>query len=66
MLDIETLLDYFIEDYEVNIFDISEGKDIEVGLSVEEAKEWAQEHEHDFCSFEPKDNNSITINVEVM
>ena len=65
MLDFETLLDYLIDDYKVNIFDIITGEDIEKDLSIDEAKDWAESHEHDFCSFEPTNSDTITINVEV-
>jgi len=65
MLDIETLLDYLIDDYKVNIYDMTSSKDIKKGLSVDEAKEWASENKHTFFSFEPTDSETITINVEM-
>lgn len=63
MLDIETLLDYLIDDFYITIYDLNSERDIEVELTKDEALEWAYKHQYELCSFEPRNNLGITINV---
>ncbi len=68
VLDLDTLLDYVQDDCTITIFDCDKGEDIEKGLTIDEARQWAYEHACDLCSFEPtpKVNEwdfGITINV---
>lgn len=68
-MDIHELLDYVQSDCTITIFDIDKGKNIENNLSIDEAREWAENHSCELCSFEPtpqenKFDFGITINVE--
>ena len=53
MLDLDYILDYLQSDCVVDIYDCTSGKTIAQDLSEQEAREWHDSHDYDFCSFEP-------------
>lgn len=64
MLEISDLRDYIIDGCEFDIYDLQEGKNIAEGLDDEELEEWCENHNYDFCTFEPtqrKDVNGNTV-----
>lgn len=68
MLDLDELFDYVQDDVTITIYDIDKEENIEVDLSLDEAKEWACNHTCELCTIEPtkqrKDYDfGITINV---
>lgn len=66
-MELIDLLDLVIDDCLITIFDTDKGKNIQENLSLDEAKEWAEEHSCEVGSFEPSPTNGydrgITFNV---
>lgn len=63
-MGIDDLLDYTQDDCVIDIFDCDLGATIKTGLSIDEAREWAENHTCDLWSFEPiqrKEENSENV-----
>lgn len=53
MYDINDLLDYVQIDCVVDIFDCDTGEILVHDLSIQQAREWHEEHSYELLSFEP-------------
>lgn len=71
MYDIEDLLDYVQTDCVIDIYDCDSNTTIH-DLSIEQAREWHEDHEYELLSFEPiqrvdlnkKDNNYHAFGIQ--
>lgn len=68
MLDLDELFDYIQDDVRITFYDLDAEKDIEVDLSLDEAKEWAENHSCELCTIEPSMHEApndfgITVNI---
>lgn len=71
MYDIQDLLDYVQTDCTIDIFDCDEGTTT-TDLTIEQAREWHEDHEYELLSFEPiqrvdlnkKDNNYRVFGIQ--
>ena len=65
MLDLDTLLDYVFDDSVIDLYDCdSKNYDcIKQGLTIDEAREWAENHSHEVYSFEAIQRKDESGNV---